>query len=104
MLDLAIQLSLVKQKEPGYSPGSFQTSSLQPVIDILGGIAGTGLEEIVVRLDIGREIDNLPCFQLPGGIQYNRTTVMVCAFKVSRQTDVANIFAALRRIGRRNFV
>src|SRR5262249_51653184 len=43
-------------------------------------------------------------FQLSAGIQHNWVTMMIRAFKVTGETDLADIFTAFRGISRRNFI
>jgi hypothetical protein len=55
---IAVDYDVLRQSE----------KKLHPVILILGCIAWTGLEEIVIRLDIFLQVDNFSGSQLPDGI------------------------------------
>jgi hypothetical protein len=51
--------------------GQLVENGLLTVVNILGRIARAALEEIVIRLDIGGQIEDFTRFQLPGGIKHD---------------------------------
>src|SRR6185369_14699739 len=77
---------------------------LHAVVLILGGISGTGLEEIVVGLDIGRHVDNFTGLQLTGSIQHDWMTMMICALEMTGESDIADIFATFCGVSRGDLV
>jgi len=84
--------------------GSFIEAELHACIGILGSVAGTTLEEIIVRLDIGCEVNDFASGELFDGVQYNGMTVMIGAFPVTGESDAADVFAAFGSIRRRDFI
>ena len=78
----------------------FALCVLHSGVGIFGGVTGAALEEVVIRLDIGCEVDNFTGFKLLDGVENNLSAVMVGAFVVTRQTDAADVFAALGCVSR----
>ena len=73
-------------------------------IAILGGVAWTSLEEVIVGLDVGCEVYYFASRQLPNRIKHDRMTMMIGAFPVTGESYVADIFAAFGSVRRRDFI
>ena len=93
----------VTNKKPGVCMRR-RALGLHSVILVLGCVAGTGFEEIVIWFNVISQVDNLASGQLLDGIQGHLGPVMIGAFEMAGQADLADVLAALGGILRRDFV
>jgi len=94
----------VNKKEPCKREALFIEAKLLAFVGILGAIPRTTFEEIIIGLDIGCEINDFASRQLLDCIKHDRMTMMIGAFPVTGESDVADIFAAFGSVSSRHFI
>jgi hypothetical protein len=62
---------------------------------VLSVVSGTIGEEVVIGLDIFRQINDFPFLQLPNAVQYDRFSIVIGVLIVTVQTDPADIFSTI---------
>jgi hypothetical protein len=95
---------MVNEKESRDMRDSFYCSELHTCVSILGCVTGTSFEEIIVRLDVRREVNHFASRQLSNGIKNNRVSMMIGTFPVTGESHIADIFAAFGGISRGHFI
>jgi hypothetical protein len=77
-------------------PGFFvYLKLLAAAVVIFGAIPGTTLEEVVVELGIGGEIDHFTGCELAGGFEHDRFAMVIGCFIVTGEPGAVDVFAAL---------
>lgn len=84
--------------------GSFCMAELHASVTILGSVAGTTFEEIIVGFDIGGEVNHFASRQLLDCIEHNGVTMMIGTFPVTSEPNAANVFAAFGSVRRGDFI
>ena len=95
---------MVNKKSPAKTRDSFIAATLLAFIGVFGCVTRTGFKEIVVRLDVRREVNHFASRQLSDGIKNNRVSMMIGTFPVTGESDIAEIFAAFGGIGGGHFI
>jgi hypothetical protein len=94
----------MNQKRPGLRLAFFDSYILRTLIAVFGSVAGTSCEEIIVGFDIKGKINDFTCDKLPGGFKDNCFALMVSAFEMTGESNLANILAAFGSVRSRNFI
>jgi hypothetical protein len=84
----------LNQKRSGICLTFFIDIELHTLIAVFGTVAGASLEEIIVGLDIRGKVNGFTSGKLPCGFKDNLLAFMIGAFKVTSESDLANILAA----------
>jgi hypothetical protein len=77
---------------------------LRTLIAVFGGVAGASLEEIIIGFGIRGKVNDFACDKLSGGLKDNSFALMVGAFKVAGESNLADILAAFGSVCGRDFI
>jgi hypothetical protein len=77
---------------------------LRTLIAVFGGITGTSLEKITIGFDSRGKVNDFTRGKLPGGFKDNWLAVMIGAFVVTCESNLADILAAFGCVRSRNFI
>jgi len=96
--------NIVNKKEPCKREALFIEAKLLAFVGILSAVPRTTLEEIIVGLDVGCEVNYFASGKLLDCIKHDRVTMMIGAFPVTGESYVADIFAAFGSVRRGHFI